>query len=37
MIEIEIPKDEDLAAAQDRFVELRDARQLLRGGDPRLV
>ncbi len=33
MIEIKIPNDQDLPAAQDRFVELRDARQLLRDGD----
>ena len=31
MIEIEIPKDEDLEAARDRFAELCDARQLLHG------
>jgi hypothetical protein len=34
MIEIEIPKNEDLALARDRFSEMCDTRQLLRGGDP---
>ena len=31
MVEIEIPKDEDLEAARDHFAELCDARQLLHG------
>ena len=31
MIEIEIPKDEDLEVARDRFSEMCDTRQLLRG------
>ena len=34
MIEIEIPKDEDLEVARERFSEMCDTRQLLRGGDP---